>query len=233
MLEIENKLATATQRINALRSLEGDPAMLAALDEAENALGHMTDKGAGLVKAQTTTARLTTATSCLGLQLPIPDMPDALGEFAGAIKDISDGAVFDRFLAYLENPDLAALTTLKDMAGEYLGRLEILEGIFAEFSVVQGGINNVLSTVSALIGCTDPATGMGLGKRFNDIGGVLEEVSPQFKAGLDAVTAAEEHFSSPVEIMNDAKGRVTGMLDLDSKVTRIKDQFQQARGWLS
>lgn len=232
MLDIENKFATASRKIAGLRSLHGDQAMQEALDDAERVLGQVTGKASGMVAAQAAGSRMMAAVSCLGLQLPIPDMPDVLEEFAGVIKGLSDGVFFDLWLDVLDDPDLAALAGLKEIAGDLMASLDGLESLLADFSEIRGSINNALATVSALVSCTDPVTGMGLGQRFNTIDGVLKEVNPEFKAGLDAAAAAQNHFSNPVEVLNDAKARVTGSLDLDGKVTRIKDQFHQTRDWL-
>ena len=232
-MDIEEKYQSAVQRITALRGQHNDQSLLDAFDDAESLLGRVTDKAVGIAQVQTAGARIASAVSCLGLQLPIPDMPGAMAGFIDVIKDLAGGAVFDGWMDYLDNPDLSDLAKLKTLASDFLAGLDGLDSIFIEFSALQDNIKAAVSTVSALIGCTDPVTGMGLGQQFSTIGGVLDEVNPEFKAGLDAVAAAEKHFSDPREILDDAKGRVTGMLDLDSKVTRIKDQFQQARGWLS
>lgn len=236
MLDIEKKFETATRKIKTLRILHADDAMQAALDETKTLLEQVTDKASGLIRVQAAGSRVTQVASCLGLQLPIPDAGAVLEQFTSVIKGLAEAAFFDEWLDALDGlvslPDLSKLASLKDLAENFFNSLGDLDGLFSDFSALQNDIKNALSTVSALVGCTDPLTGMGLGQHFQTIPDVLKAVNPDFKAGLDAVVDAKQYFSNPKDIFDDAKARVTGLLDLDGRTTRIDDQFQQVRKWL-
>lgn len=242
MLAIEGKLVTAKGQINHIRGLygSGETALHSTIDEAEGMLDAAVEKATGMVTAQMSDVRIISAAQCLGLQLPIPDLGDVFDKFTQIIKGLGDGQFFDKFTAFLDglmsclpiDSVLAKFLELRDMASGKIAELTNMDAVFGMFADLQDKMKSALSMVSSLIGCVDEATGINLGQHFKTIDSIMAETNSDFKAGLDAVSEAKKYFSDPVDVLNDAKGRITGKLDLDGQMTGIKDQFKNSFGVL-
>jgi hypothetical protein len=242
VLGIENKLATAKGKINHIRGLygSGETVLHSTIDEAEGMLDGAAEKAKGMVMAQMADVKILSAAQCLGLQLPIPDLGDVFEKFTETIKGLGDGMFFDKFTAFLDGlmshlpieSVLAKIRELKDMVVGKIAELVNLDAVFGKFADLQDKMKSALSMVSSVVGCVDEAAGTNLGNHFKNIDSIMEGTNPDFKAGLDAVAEAKKHFSDPMDILNDAKGRITGKLDLDGKMAGLKDQFKKGLGGL-
>lgn len=243
MLGIEGKLATSKSKINHIRGLygSGETVLHSTINDAEEMLEAAAGKAKGMVEAQMSSARVISAAQCLGLQLPIPDLGDAFEKFTETIKGLADGNFFDKFTTFLDGlmshlPIELVLAKIKELKGMVAGKiaeLVNLNAVFGKFAELQDKMKNALSMVNSLVGCVDEAMGSSLGDHFKSIDTIMEKTNPDLKAGLDAVADAKKHFSDPVEILNDAKARATGKLDLDGKMTEVKDQFKKSLGCLA
>lgn len=242
MLRIEEKLTTAKNKINHIRGLYGSPetALHSTIDDAEGMLENAAVKAKDMVMAQMSNARIISATQCLGLQLPIPDLGDVFDKFTETIKGLGDGIFFDKFAAFLDGlmshlpieSALVKLRELKSMVARKIDELVNLDAVFDKFADLQDKMRSALSMISSLVGCVDQATGTNLGQHLKKIDAIMTETNADFKSGLDAVEEAKKHFSNPMDILNDAKGRITGKLDLDGQMASVKDQFKKCLGGL-
>lgn len=242
-MEIEEKLSMAKSKINHIRGLYGsdETALHLSINDAESILESIAEKAKVMVIAQMAGVRIISATQCLGLQLPIPDLGDLFQKFTETIKGLGDGKFFDKFTAFLDGlmshvPIESALTKfreLKDMAAGKIDELVNLDPLFGKFADLQDKMKSALSMVSSLAGCVNEATGTDFGDNFKTIDTIMAETNPDFKSGLDAMEEAKSHYSDPVDILNDAKGRITGKLDLDGQATGLKNQFQNVLGVLA
>jgi len=240
-LEIEIKLATAKDKISQIRGLySGEAALQLAIDAIETQIENVAGKTQAMVIAQTAGIKMTSAAQCIGLQLPIPDLGGLFEKFIGTIQGLGECKFFDTFTDFLGGLTVplsieSVLAQLDGLAGLVSAKIDDLlniEGVFAEFADLQDQMKSSLSMVSSLVGCVDGA-GLDFGQQLSSLDTIMTETNPAFKLGLDAIAAAKTNFSNPIEILNDAKARVTGALDLDGQAKNLKAQFENGLGRLT
>lgn len=242
MLPIETKLNAVQLRIQSIRGLydNTNTVFQTNLNQAEVSLETAATKAKEMVETQMADVKIISAAQCLGLQLPIPDLGDVIGEYAAAIKGLADGLFFDKSTAYLDalasglsiDLAIAKLGELRALVSQQINDLVGLDDIFAAFSELQDKMKTVMSMVGSVVGCVDNASGTDISQHWNSIDSILAQTNVDFKAGLDAVSLAKQYFSNPTDILQDAKARVTGQLNLDGLMSEVKNQLNQSTALL-
>lgn len=235
MLDLQHKHIRIKDRLTQVKSLydSGNTALHASIAQVESRVEDAVAESLGIVTGEMSDVRIISATQCLGLQFPIPDLEAVLARFAQGINGLGLGTFLDDILdgvdtltamfpvhTALEKLDLLSTALAQKIAG-----LANLRGIFDAFAGLQDQMRFALASVSSLVGCGDAIAGTDLSGHLQSLSGVMAETNPKFKQGLDAVDEAKAYFENPGDILADAKNRITAKLDLDGQMAALEQRF--------
>ncbi|WP_321495638.1 hypothetical protein [uncultured Desulfobacter sp.] len=240
MLPIQTKLASIKTDITTIRDIfSGEQEVLDALDVVESGLDALGDVSVSMTTSQLGKAQDLQSAACLALQLPIDGPDAAFDAMIGLVAGLAEGIFMEAFGSVIADltsgpSAVTALSILSDVLADVQNKQAQINNIlslFDQFDTVHGLVKVAIGVVSTLMGCNNSA-GQALSNQWGQVSGILSDYNSDFLSGVAAVEAAAENYSNPIDVINDAKGRVTANMDLDSRMDALTAGMADAAGWL-
>ena len=230
MFQVDRKINRARTKITQLYSRYSEtqhPGITEKIDRTKELVETMETKTGTQIRKISQNLEKITSLQCLGFQLPIPDLEDSFKAVTLTLDKFTKGDFVNQIINKLDILLQDQITDISDKFEELKTAIALKTAKIEEsskavdyFRQVQAEVSKVTAALNSAIGCAKE-----IGNAVRGVKGIIKETDKSFAMSLDAVERAEEIYSEPGDILNEARNRATASAGLDTKMADAKNRL--------